>query len=465
LINELEYLNMDRFWQLTRWSLLIVAVGVIAGLGAVIFRDLIAFFHNLLFYGQFSIHYDVLQHAAPSNWGVGIIFVPVLGSLCVTYLVNNFAPEAKGPGVPEVMDAIYYERGKVRPIVAVIKSIASSISIGSGGSIGREGPIIQIGAAFGSVLGQWVKVTDKQRILMVACGAAGGIAATFNTPLGGILFATEIMLPEINARSIIPVSIATTIAMYTSYYFFSDVPFLPFSIGVFANMSVLNIISYIVISIIFGLASALFIRSIYFSEDIFNRVHSNDYIRHMLGMLLVGISMYLMIIIFGHYYIQGVGYATVQDVLTVVLDHPGLLILLAVLKLVATAITIGSGGSGGVFSPLLFIGATLGGCLAACLQFILPDAATITIPLGALAGMAAMVGASTGAPMTAVIMTAEMINNFNVILPLMLIVAVAFAIRRSIMRDSIYTLKLARRGHDIPNTLLDKLQSSKWQGS
>ena len=164
---------------------LAVLVGVIAGLGAVVFRGLIGLFHNLLFLGKLSVIYDANLHTPTSHWGAGVVLVPILGALVVAFLVKNFAPEAKGHGVPEVMDAIYYNKGVIRPIVAVIKSLASAVTIGSGGSVGREGPIVQIGSSFGSTLGQLLRLPAWQRITMLAAGAGGGIAATFNTPIGG----------------------------------------------------------------------------------------------------------------------------------------------------------------------------------------------------------------------------------------------------------------------------------------
>jgi chloride channel protein, CIC family len=206
-------------------------------------------------------------------------------------------------------------------------------------------------------------------------------------------------------------------------------------------------------SVILGLASALFIKSIYYAEDVFDDVFENEYLRHMYGMLMVGISLYLMMYFFGHYYVEGVGYATVLDVLTAVLTHPGFLLWLAILKLIDTAITLGSGGSGGIFSPLLFIGATLGGSVASIMMFFFPQETAFNLQLGALVGMAGMVGASTAAPMTAIIMTAELTNDFPIILPCMIIVAVAYAVRRTLIRDSVYTLKLTRRGHSIPDKL------------
>ncbi len=193
---------------------LALLVGGIGGLGAWGFRMLIGFFHNLFFLGKLQFAYDANLHTIPSPWGVGVIIVPVIGALIVTWLVKSFAPEAKGHGVPEVMDAIYYNGGNIRPIVAVVKSLASAICIGSGGSVGREGPIVQIGSAFGSTLGQIIQLPARQRITLVAAGSAAGIAATFNAPLGGIVFAIELLLVSVNVRNLLPVAIATVTATY-----------------------------------------------------------------------------------------------------------------------------------------------------------------------------------------------------------------------------------------------------------
>jgi chloride channel protein, CIC family len=163
--------------------LLALVVGIVGGLGAVVFRGLIAFVHNLLFLGKLSVIYDSSLFTPASPWGALVILVPVVGAMGVTFIVTNFAPEAKGHGVPEVMDAIYYNRGIIRPIVAIAKSLASALSIGSGAAVGREGPIIQIGSAFGSTLGQVIRMSMGQRIILVAAGAGAGIAATFNTPI------------------------------------------------------------------------------------------------------------------------------------------------------------------------------------------------------------------------------------------------------------------------------------------
>jgi CIC family chloride channel protein len=176
-------------------SVLAFVVGIITGFGAVVFRALIGLIHNVLFLGHLAITYDANLFTPPSPWGVFVILVPVAGAVVVTFIVTTFAPEARGHGVPEVMDAIYYKSGIIRPIVAVVKSIASAVAIGSGAAVGREGPIIQIGSALGSTLGQVVPMRSGERIILVAAGAGAGIAATFNTPIGGVMFAIELMMP------------------------------------------------------------------------------------------------------------------------------------------------------------------------------------------------------------------------------------------------------------------------------
>jgi CIC family chloride channel protein len=205
-------------------ALLSLFTGFVAGCGAYLFRSLIACFHNLFFYGTLSLSYDANIHAPPSPWGVYIALVPVIGAIAVVYLVKNFAPEAKGHGVPEVMDAIYYNKGIIRPLVAVVKSLASALSIGSGGSVGREGPIAQIGSAFGSTLGQLLRVSPWQCNVLIAAGAGGGIAATFNTPLGGLLFAIEILLYEVSVRTLVPVIIATARPPISARSFSASIP-------------------------------------------------------------------------------------------------------------------------------------------------------------------------------------------------------------------------------------------------
>ena len=437
-------------------ALLSVPLGIFAGLGAVFFRGLISFFHNLLFLGKFSILYDANIHAPASYLGFFVILVPVVGAAGVAFLVKNFAPEAKGHGVPEVIDAVYYKKGKIRPVVALVKSLASALSIGSGGAVGREGPIIQIGSSLGSTIGQVLPIPAWQRITLVAAGAGAGIAATFNTPVGGVLFATEIIIHEVSVRTIVPVAIATATGTYIGRLFFGAHPsfIIPnFETPFFQVTQPEVLFAYAGLGILAGLLSTVFLKSIYWMEDFFDdHIKASYYIRHMGGMLIVGIIMYLLYVNTGHYYIEGVGYATIQDILENTLLNPYLLALLLFLKLFATAMTLGSGASGGIFSPGLFIGATFGNLYGVALHAILPGI-QVAPSAFAVAGMAAVIGGSTGAAMTAIVMIFEMTLDYSIIIPLTLVVAISYEVRKLLSPESIYTLKLARRGHKIPDAL------------
>jgi chloride channel protein, CIC family len=436
--------------------LLAILVGIVAGFGAVAFRALIAFFHNLLFLGQLSLVYDANLHTPESPWGPFVIFVPVVGAILVTFLVQHFAPEAKGHGVPEVMDAVYYHQGRIRPVVAAIKSLASALSIGSGGSVGREGPIVQIGSSFGSTLGQVIPMPTWQRITLIGAGTGGGIAATFNTPIGGILFAIELMLHEVSVRTLVPVAISTATATYIGRFFFGPNPsfVIPaFETPYFHLENPLVLLAYCGLGLVIGGASALYIRSIYAFEDAFeSAIKKNPYVRHVIGMLMVGITFYILKVYLGHYYTEGVGYAPIQDIFTGTLSNGYILFLLFVLKLLATSLTLGSGASGGIFSPALFLGATLGSSYGVLLHHIFPSM-NISPPAFAVVGMAGLAGSATGAAVTAVVMIFEMTLDYNVILPMTITVALSYGIRTLISRESIYSLKLVRRGHYVPEAL------------
>lgn len=430
-------------------------IGVLGGLGSILFRAIIAFFHNLFFYGNFAAGYERNAHMEPSVWGVLVIFVPVVGAFIVTWITKTLAPEARGHGVPEVLNAIYYREGKIRPVVVVAKALASAISIGSGGSVGREGPIIQMGSAIGSALGQVVKMPVRQRITLIAAGAAAGIAATFNAPIGGLAFAIELLLVSISARTVTLVAIATVTSTYIGRLYDGlapsfDVP----SLAVFENhlLRFYSLLFCLPLGIMTGLIAAIFIKSIYASEDLFNKTFKNDYIRHMTGMLLVGITLYLFMMHSGHYYVGGVGYSTILDILKGTLNSPALLFLLFAGKLLATNLTLGSGASGGVFSPSLFLGATIGSAFGNGIAFLWPELG-IQPAVYAIAGMAAVVGGSTGAVLTAITMTFEQTRDYGIILPIILTVSTAHLVRMKICPESIYTLKLFRRGASVPQGL------------
>ena len=436
-------------------ALLALVVGLITGIGAVVFRGLIGLIHNLLFLGKLSFVYNASLFTPADPLGPFIILVPVIGGLGVTWIVSNFAPEAKGHGVPEVMDAVYYNRGVIRPVVSVVKSIASALAIGSGAAVGREGPIIQIGSALGSTLGQVIRMPTGQRITLVAAGAGAGIAATFNTPIGGVLFATELMLPEVSVDTFLPVAVATGTATFIGRIFFGSEPAfsVPVDLAALPNApsGVATLILYALLGAIVGVAAAGFVRTLHWLEDGFDLIGSR-YLRHSLGMLIIGVAMYAFWLTRGHYFIEGVGYSTIQATLHGAFMNAGFLLLLAIAKLLATSISLGSGSSGGVFSPSLFMGATLGAAFASLVTLLFPGA-PVSLPAFAMVGMGAMVGGGTGAAMTAVTMIFEMTRDYNIVLPMILAVAMALGVRRLLSRENIYTMKLVRRGHPIPKAL------------
>jgi CIC family chloride channel protein len=435
-------------------SVIAIAVGIITGFGAILFRALIGTVHNLFFLGQFAMIYDANIHTPPSPWGPFIILVPVLGGMGVVYLVRTFAPEARGHGVPEVMDAIFYKEGRIRPVVALVKSLASALAIGTGSAVGREGPIIQIGASLGSSVASLLRLEAWQRITLVAAGAGAGIAATFNTPIGGVLFAIELMMPEVSTRTFLPVALATGTATFIGRVFFGpraafNVP----AVGTLPNhpSGILMLGLYALLGVASGVGATGFIRGLHFAEGQFERV-ANPYLRHALGMSLVGAMMYAYLVFSGHYRVQGVGYATIQDVLLGTLAGAPFLALLFASKLAATSLSLGSGSSGGIFSPSLFMGATLGGAFGSVAQSLFPLAG-VSIPAFAMVGMAAVVGGGTGAAMTAVTMIFEMTLDYAIVVPMIIAVAIAIGCRRVMSRENIYTIKLQARRHFIPKAL------------
>ncbi len=443
----------NRQVSLVSLSLIAVVIGIVTGMGAIGLRYLIAVIHNLFFLGRFSFIYDANVPTPPSPFGAWIILAPVIGGLIVVFLVRRYAPEARGHGVPEVMDAIYYRDGRIRPAVVLIKSLASALSIGSGAAVGREGPIIQIGSGIGSVLGQFFHLNRWQVITLVGAGAGAGIAATFNTPLGAVLFAVELMLPEFSARTLAPVVLATGTATYMGRLAFGMEP--AFLVAAHQRPDILVPLSvdmlplYIMAGILSGLAAALFVKVLYRTEDLFDDLKLNPYVKTAIGMTFLGVLMYVLVQTTGMYHTAGVGYATIQMILTGQLTMPGFLLLLFALKLVATSVSLGSGASGGVFSPSLFLGATLGGAFGAVLDALFPALGFSMITF-ALIGMAGIVGAGTGAALTSIIMIFEMTGDYSITVAAIIAVVVAVGVRRAIMYDNIYTMKLTRRGHRLP---------------
>ena len=260
----------DRRFNLLMLCGLALVVGVMTGFGAVALRALIGLFHNLLYNGTFSIWYDANISEGPSRFGNWVFFSPIVGGLIVVFLVQRFAPEAKGHGVPEVMDAVFYKQGDIRGEVAIIKSLASALSIGSGAAVGREGPIIQIGAALGSAFSRAINLSRSQKITLLAAGAGAGIAATFNTPLGGVLFALEILLPEVSNRTFLPVVVATGAATTIGRILIGPAPAFVVPGAQLALSPILGMqeaIAFVLLGILCGVASWAFIRLLVIMED------------------------------------------------------------------------------------------------------------------------------------------------------------------------------------------------------
>ena len=422
------------------------------GCGAVALRALIGLFHNAFYNGTFSIWYDANVSEGPSRFGDWVFLSPVLGGLVVVFLVQRFAPEAKGHGVPEVMDAVFYKRGNIRGQVAIIKSLASALSIGSGAAVGREGPIIQIGAALGSAFSQAIKLSTSQKITLLSAGAGAGIAATFNTPLGGVLFALEILLPEVSNRTFLPVVIATGAATTIGRILIGPDPAFvvpDIQISLAQALGLQEAIAFVVLGILCGVASWAFIRLLVIMEDGFPKLPGNAYTQNIIGMAVIGLMMVVLTHAFGHPYVDGVGYGVIQSTLDNKMTYAGLLALLFALKMLATTISLGCGASGGS-SPRRSISEPRWGEPSPSLLGMIFPHSGLTVPSAAIVGMAAMVGAGTGGVMTAIVMVFEMTRDYAIIVPVIVGVAVAAGIRRTLIGETIYTIKLRHRGHRIP---------------
>jgi len=420
---------------------LALAVGLGAGLGAVAFRYLIEGF-TYVFTGHDS--YGVEGHVAnPLVPGLGIWFValvPIVGGLLYGPIVERFASEARGHGVPEVMLAVARKGGRIRPVVAVVKSLASALCIGSGGSVGREGPIVQIGSALGSTIGQITRAPEARMRLLVACGAAGGISATFNAPIAGVFFALEVILRDFETRSFSAVVVASVTADVIGRAAFGSEAFLTLpQVGV---GSVAGYPLYLVLGLLAAVVGVFFIRFLYEMEDRADRLwRRSESWRPAAGGVLLG----LLLLAVPQMY--GVGYEVLESAIA---GNYALLFLLALLgaKVLATSLTLSIGGSGGVFAPSLFMGAMLGSAFGIAMHAIAPGVAG---PAGAygLIGMGAVFAAAARAPMTAILIIFELTGDYRIMLPLMLAVVIATALAGRMSPDSIYTLKLARRGVDL----------------
>lgn len=424
--------------------LLAVMIGFLSFAGSQLFKKLIDLVHQIAFYHAGLATDHVYLHTNPFTLKFVVIIIPVLGGLVVTYITKHFAKEARGHGVPEALYAIHYKQGIISPIVALVKVLASALTIGTGGSAGREGPIIQIGASIGSTIGQIIAMPSEQRVVLLAAGAGAGIAATFNAPLTGLAFAMELILVTVNVGTVSIVAIAVVTSTFMSYSIYGRVP--DFNVPVtMLNASFWQYFMVIILSLplamMAGLISVLFIKVMHKIEIVFADTFQNEYVRHALAMSMVGVMLYLLIKYSGHYYIEGVGYATVNDIFQSILTNPWLLLLLCLSKLLATCLTLGTGGSGGIFSPSVFMGATLGCAYGLIISFLFPGFALNPIVF-AIVGIAGVVSSATGLIFTAIVLTIETTRAYAAILPVMISAALACLVRAKLSYNNIFTLGL-----------------------
>jgi len=423
-------------WSETRLVLIIaVVIGLLGGMGAVVFRLLIGGLKEI-FFGSGK---NILELAWSLPWWQRMA-IPTVGGLVLAPFIRFFSRETKGHGVPEVMEALVLRAGRINPRTILTRALASAITIASGGSVGREGPIVQIGSAMGSTVGQFLKASETRMRTLVGCGAAAGMAATFNAPLGGALFAVEVILGDFGLAQITPIIISSVSATAISRHFLGNHP--AFVVPPTSIVSYYEFFFYAALGLCAGALAWLYVTVLYGSEDFFERTRVPAWFKPAIGGFMVGL------IAIWFPYIYGTGYETIDLALN---SRLPLTILLALVffKLFATSITIGSGGSGGVFAPALFQGAMLGGFIGALFHLALPEF-TASYGSYALAGMGAMIAGTMQAPITVILIIFELTGDYTIILPVMTcsIISTLMA-HRLLGGQTIYTRKLFRKGIDV----------------
>jgi len=425
---------------LLRLSILAAIVGGIGGVTAELLHRLIGLVTNLAFYQHVSTE---IVSPLESPLGAGIIIIPAIGGLIIGLMARYGTPLVRGHGIPEAMEAILTKSSRIPPKVALLKPISAAISIGSGQPFGAEGPIIQTGAALGSILGQALHTTATERKILLACGAAAGLAATFGTPIAAIIFAIELLLFEFRARSFIPLVIASTIATGVHIVLFGTGPV--FSVASADFGSPVNLIFFLVLGVLCGFMASGITRLLYIIEDLFHHSKINTYLWPAIGGLFVGVVGYVVPkFIYPGVDVFGPGY----DVIGGILNNKfalGFLVVLIFSKGAVWLVSLGSGTSGGVLAPVFMIGAAIGGIFGLLMQQFFPgmDAAPVAF---AMAGMAAVFGSSTRATFAAIVFAFEMTQNYHAILPVMLASVIADAVANALMTNSILTEQLQRKG-------------------
>ncbi len=429
------------YWVDEGRSLVAIAlsIGVVAGFAAALLVWMIGWIGQIL--PDFAAH-----GGRPPLW---IIFVPALGGLIVGPIVTRAAPETRGHGVPEVMLAVARGRGVIRARVALLKAIASAITIGTGGSAGREGPIVQIGSAVGSAMGRLFRVNPDMVRMFVACGAAGGISASFNTPIAGVIFALEVVLRDFAGRAFATVVISSVTASAVSRSLLGQEAF--FHVPPYGLHSSWELVAYAALGLAGAAAARAFVVVLYRIEDFFDELSFPGWLKPALGgLLLGGLAWFLPDIL-------GTGHGAIERALHG--EMPLMLMgLLVIGKILGTSFTLGSGGSGGVFAPSLFIGAMLGGAFGIGMDRLFPG---LGVEPGAyaLVGMGVVFAGGTWASMSGILILFEMTRDYDLILPMMIACVASTLVAKKMSADTIYTLKLRRRGIDLDAVDHDPLTS------
>ncbi len=380
--------------------------------------------------------------AMERNWLY--IILPAIGGLIIAPIFRFLAPEAKGHGVPDVILTVAAGRGLIRPIVVFAKSIGSIITISTGGSVGREGPIVQIGAGVGSSIAQFLKLNESKTITLLGCGAAAGLSATFNAPIAGVIFVTEVIMRRSGLREFSSVVIASVSASVISRAMLGDNPAFQIDLPFFQMKSNWELSLFLLLGIVSAVAGVLFIKALLFSEETFEKTNSiPTMLKPAFGGLLFGFMLFFLPQLYGP------GFPAMEKVLN---GDPSfvlpLLIVLVFAKIIGTSTCIGSGASGGVFAPALFIGAMTGGAFGKIAKDIFPN--FVTEPrVYAIVGMAAVFGAAARAPVTAIIIIFEMTRNYQIILPMMFATVISVVIAEWLNKESIFTCQLAAKGIDV----------------
>ena len=415
-------------------SSLAAGVGLLAGCVAFLLYKLIGLFANLAFYGRFSTDFVSAQH---NHLGLWVIPVPVIGGIIVGFMAKYGTPKIKGHGIPEAIEAVLVNRSRIQPRVAILKPISAAIAIGTGGPFGAEGPIIQTGGALGSLVGQTLHTTAAERKVLLACGAAAGMSATFNTPIAGVILAIELLLFEFKSRSFIPLVIASTLATAVHMLLLGAGPMFTVSKMNFGVPRALPF--YLLLGVLCGLAAVGFSKALYWTEDQFEKLPVNELWWPAIGALGLGVIGYFVP------RVLGVGYDSISDILNGSLALK-LLLVVMIAKAVALVISLGSGTSGGLLAPMFMSSAALGGIFALGLDRIFP-AANLSAGAFALVAMGAVFGAASRATFAFIIFAFEITRDYNAVLPLMLVSVIADGVAMLLQPgSSIMTEKLARRG-------------------